>query len=215
MARPTTLTEWRKKGAADAIAHIALEMFLRDGFDATSVEAIAAAAGCSPRTFYRYFGTKEDVMFHDLPIELEQLAADLEEQLAAGHGPWTAASETLVNRIARFGVDDPSFPTRRLNLWLSEPALLTRYMQYMNRAEQVIAECLHTHRGTVPQGDDLPQIVAVAAVGAYRVTLLTHTPAGNHRLVEHLRAALDRVGDGLADDRAAGSADGARVRRQA
>jgi AcrR family transcriptional regulator len=49
--------ERRKQGAIDEIARTALELFARDGFEATSVEAIAAAAGCSPRTFYRYFGS--------------------------------------------------------------------------------------------------------------------------------------------------------------
>jgi AcrR family transcriptional regulator len=203
MTLATTLMERRKQAAIDEIAHTALELFARDGFEATSVEAIAAAAGCSPRTFYRYFGTKEDVMFHDLPAMMEQLDRSLDGYLADGLGPWAAVSEVLVALISRFDATDPQLPTQRINLWLKEPALRARYMQYVNQAEQVIADCLHRHRGTTPQQDDLPQLIAVAATGAYRVTILTHTPTRTGRkLTKHLREALAILGNGLADERA-------------
>jgi AcrR family transcriptional regulator len=201
MTLATTLMERRKQGAIDEIARTALELFARDGFEATSVEAIAAAAGCSPRTFYRYFGTKEDVMFHELPAMMEQLGQALEERLADGLGPWAAVSEVLVELISRFDATDPLVPTQRINLWLNEPALRARYMQYVNQAEQVIAECIYRHRRTTPQRDDLPQLIAVASTGAYRVTILTHTPGRpGHKLAKHLREALTTIGNGLADE---------------
>ncbi len=45
------------------IAQAALELFLRDGFDETTVDAVAQAAGVSRRTFFRYFETKEAAFF--------------------------------------------------------------------------------------------------------------------------------------------------------
>jgi AcrR family transcriptional regulator len=167
--------EQRKQGAIDQIAMAALELFARDGFAPTSVEAIAAAAGCSPRTFYRYFGTKEDVMFHDLPAVLEQLRQRLDTYLNDGLGPWAAVTQAFVDYIDPFDATDPELPTQRLNLWLNEPALRARFTHYISEAEHVIAGCLHRHRRTEPQADDLPQIIAVAATGAYRVTILTDT----------------------------------------
>jgi AcrR family transcriptional regulator len=203
MTLATTLMERRKQGAIDEIARTALELFVRDGFEATSVEAIAAAAGCSPRTFYRYFGTKEDVMFHDLPAMMEQLGLALGERLADGLGPWAAVSEVMVELIGRFDATDPLVPTQRINLWLNEPALRARYMQYVNRTEHVIADLIYRHRGTTPQRDDLPQLIAVASTGAYRVTILTHTPGRpGRKLAKHLREALTTIGNGLADEAA-------------
>lgn len=192
------LNETRRLEATDTIADAALDLFARDGYEATSVESIAKAAGCSPRTFYRYFKTKEDVMFHDLPGAFEDLAELLERHLRDGDA-WDAVCATLLELIGRFertASDSDSVATRRMALWMAEPALRTRYLQYVLDAEQVIAGCLHRHSGTTPHDDDAPELIAVAATGAYRMTMITHHPGG--KLTGHLRDALDRVGSGVA-----------------
>jgi AcrR family transcriptional regulator len=61
-------TDWRsaKKAATRArIRSEALRLFEADGYDATTVERIAAAAGVTHTTFFRYFPTKEDVALSD------------------------------------------------------------------------------------------------------------------------------------------------------
>lgn len=60
-----------------ALQRSALELFARDGFDATSSAAIAAAAGVTERTFYRHFPTKEAVLFDDYEHRLDWLALAL------------------------------------------------------------------------------------------------------------------------------------------
>jgi hypothetical protein len=142
-------------------------------------------------------------MFHDIPALLEVLGQDLEEYLAKGLGPWAAVTELYAELISRFDQTDPGMLVQRLDLWLTEPALRIRYMQYVHQAEQVIADCLHHYRGTTPKRDDLPLLIAVAATGAYRVTLQTHAPPGGksprRNLAKHLRDALATIGGGLAD----------------
>jgi len=203
MALADTLMQQRRQGAMDEIAQVALELFSRDGFEATSVEAIAERVGCSPRTFYRYFGSKDDVMFHDLPAAIEQLGHSLDEQLRAGVGPWSAVCESVVKFMTQFDSSDP-FPTQRLNLWLQEPALRTRYLQYVHQAEAEIVEHLCRHRGTSPETDELAELIAVAAIGATRITMFTHRPVRGWKLTKHLRDSLATLGRGLADA-AAGS----------
>lgn len=202
MTLATTLQRRRKQVASATIAQTALDLFVRDGFQATSVETIATAAGCSPRTFYRYFRSKEETLFYDLPQVLEQLGTVLEEHLAQGLGAWEAVTETVVAFIRRFDNEDPLTATRRLRLWLSEPSLRARYMQYIARSEQLIADTLHRHAGTDPDRDDLPQLIAVAATGAYRAVIFAPGDARTGRtLARHLRDALRLVGEGLADNR--------------
>jgi AcrR family transcriptional regulator len=201
MSLAATLRQERKQAATEEIARAALELFSRDGFDAVSVDAIAAAAGCSPRTFYRYFGTKEDVVFYDVPAAMEELGRTLDAHLADGLGPWAAVTESYAEMIGRFDENDQRLPSQRMNLWLDEPGLRARYMHYMTRAEGVLAASLHRHLGTQPEHDDLPELIATSATGAYRVTVLLHSRVRTGpKFAEHLREALAKVAAGLGDD---------------
>ncbi|MCF1649825.1 TetR/AcrR family transcriptional regulator [Streptomyces indiaensis] len=60
--RPTSLTERRKAETRREIARAAAGLFVRHGLRATRAEDIAQAAGIAPRTFYRYFATKEEAV---------------------------------------------------------------------------------------------------------------------------------------------------------
>ncbi|MFC5636407.1 TetR/AcrR family transcriptional regulator [Streptomyces bullii] len=60
--QPVSLTERRKAETRMAIARAAAGLFVRHGLRATRAEDIAQAAGVAPRTFYRYFATKEEAV---------------------------------------------------------------------------------------------------------------------------------------------------------
>ncbi|QCR20559.1 TetR family transcriptional regulator [Agrococcus sp. SGAir0287] len=62
------LRERRRSQTRGEIAEAALDLFERQGVAATTVEDIAAAAGVSPRTFYRLCGTKEQAVLDDAEI---------------------------------------------------------------------------------------------------------------------------------------------------
>jgi AcrR family transcriptional regulator len=61
----------RRERTRAALREAALARFVRDGFDATSVADIAADAGVTTRTFYRYFANKDEVLFADYEDRLD------------------------------------------------------------------------------------------------------------------------------------------------
>ena len=64
--------QWRRS-AKRTIQARALDLFEERGFDAVTIEAVAAAAGVSPSSVYRYFGTKEGLVVFD---EFEDMTPD-------------------------------------------------------------------------------------------------------------------------------------------
>jgi AcrR family transcriptional regulator len=61
----------RRERTRTALREAALARFVRDGFDATSITDIAADVGVTTRTFYRYFASKDEVLFADYEDRLD------------------------------------------------------------------------------------------------------------------------------------------------
>ena len=74
--------------AAPAVPAAALRLLLEQGFDSTSVDQLAVAAGMSRSTFFRRFGSKEDMVFADQ----EAVLARVGEVLAGGGAPGPAVA---------------------------------------------------------------------------------------------------------------------------
>lgn len=165
----------------------ALELFSAQGFDQTSVEQIARAAGVSRSTFFRQFGGKEDVVF----IDHEALLDELRHFLAEPHDdPWAAvceASERVFTHFAR----DPELARRRYEIVREVPVLRDREIVTVFRYERLFDEHLR---------DSLPGIAPIDAVGFSALITAVH----NHVLRQLLRGSrvpLSVLRDALDDVR--------------
>jgi AcrR family transcriptional regulator len=153
----------------------ALELFSAQGFDQTSVEQIAKAAGVSRSTFFRQFGGKEDVVFADHEVLLEQLREFLDE----GHeDPWAAvcaASESVFTHFAH----DPELARRRYQIVRQVPVLREREIITVFRYERLFDEYL---RGALPGVDPLDAVGFAALVTAVHNHVLRQLLRGRKKV---------------------------------
>ena len=116
------LRERKKVRTREAIIDAALELFEHQGFEATTVEDIAAAADISPRTFFRYFYTKLDVVMARNVDDGE----DIEGLLAAlppDAGPIEALHQVMRQKLAdKLATGDDS-ALREMRIVMSTPSL--------------------------------------------------------------------------------------------
>ena len=106
---------------------MAFRLFAEQGFDKTPVDQIAAEAGLSRATFFRYFGTKEDVVLDDL----EDLGREVARRLAerpADERPWESLRRAF-DVLTAFTADEPGKTLAYVRMLCETPSLKTRHWE--------------------------------------------------------------------------------------
>jgi|HubBroStandDraft_4_1064222.scaffolds.fasta_scaffold355704_1 AcrR family transcriptional regulator len=158
--RPPTLRERKRRRTRRALIEAAVDLFDRRGYEQTTVAEIAAAAKVSTRSFFSYFGSKEEILFPDRESRV-QLAADAIAARQPGQGP----AEVLAAALQRVLAADTATASRiamvRLRLVLEVPAVRGRCLQVNFGAQREIAKRL---RAAFPA--ELDQFTAASLTGA-------------------------------------------------
>lgn len=165
----------------------ALRLFAEKGYEATTVDEIAEAAGISRRTFFRQFRAKEDVVFADHETLLTQAA----EYLDADHDdPWNAVCDAAMLVFERFS-HWRDVAERRYAVVQGVPALRDREIVTGYRYERLFVEYL---RRELPDEADLELVQFAAAVTATHNYLLRRMVRDGVRATSgELRAALAEI----------------------
>lgn len=156
--QPAGLRARNRDRTRQALAVAAMELFARQGFSATTVEQITELAGVSPRTFFRYFESKDDVL---LPLDNPVLASELIIQQPAEVSDLGAIRAMYVETAPLYELMADRL--RALSLAMaSSAALRGRKSDRQQEAESGLAAALAARRGLEQPDHDA---LLAAAIG--------------------------------------------------
>lgn len=162
----------RETDVPERVATAAFELFAADGYEATTVEAITQRAGVARRTFFRYFRSKDDVIFPDH----ERLLASAEERLAElGHRSPVAAVCEATTLVFEHYIATPERSVERFRLTRVVPALRAREIASVHSYHRAYTRYL-TERFSGEAADASPaalraEVAAGAVIAAHNQVL--------------------------------------------
>ncbi|NKQ28734.1 TetR family transcriptional regulator [Streptomyces galbus] len=169
-SRPeVTLAQRKRQLVSDELSEAALQLLALKGFDAVTVDEIAATAGVSKRTFFRYFASKEDVVVRFLT----GMGTDMRAALASrplGERPSASLRHTVWVSMAACA-DHGDRALRVVHLILRTPALRARFLERQDQWRDDLAAELAQRLG-IDSGTHLyPQLAAGMALTAFDAVL--------------------------------------------
>jgi AcrR family transcriptional regulator len=189
------LRERKKLARRRRIEDVAIELFEQQGFEATTIEQIAAATDIAPRTFFSYFDTKDDVVLADYADRLDRILHELDQRppdepvwdsLRASFASVASDYETEADRLAR-----------RFAIMAATPSVQARSLQLQAGWELALTSNLAT-RMAADANDPTPQLVAATALAVMRASLQHWlTMPRSSELPSLVQAGFDRLGAGL------------------
>lgn len=178
-----------------ALIRSALTLFRKQGFEATTVEEIAEAADYHRATFFRVFGSKDDVALGDISERLEAARAALEENTHS-EDPWKTACEIVAREGTKFVAGDPQLQASYVALWISDPGLQQRFTALMIEWERAVARFFATCWGVDPDHDIDCQVIGTAIIGVARSSMLV-SQASEQSIPDLLAAGFDTLAKGI------------------
>ena len=174
------------------LSHIGLELFIRNGFDATTVDDIAEAAGIGRRTFFRYFASKNDLPWGDFDGLIARMRAYLDA--LPSDVPLLTAIRAAVLEFNRFPNVEAAYHRQRMTLLLTVPTLVGHSTLRFAAWRAAVADFAANRLGLLPE-ELLPQTIAwtylAVTVAAYEHWLRDEDAV----LLEVLEQAIDDLGD--------------------
>ena len=193
------LRERKKLRTRAELSDAAFRLFAERGFDETTIEDIVEQVEVSPRTFFRYFDSKEDVVigfFDDLGLELRAMLAGRPSD-EPSFTALRAALGTLIDLYEER--QDRVVAAKRLAH--ETPSIRARLLDKHARWENGVTEELVT-RGGDPSQEPQMRLLAAVALAAFSTAVSAWCTSGGradlHALVDD---ALGAVGDGFDQSR--------------
>jgi AcrR family transcriptional regulator len=185
----------KRAGVLRLIKNVALDLFIEKGYEQTRVDEIAAAVGISRRTFFRYFNSKEDIVFSWTDDEA-LTAWPLLLECAVHEEPLTALRRAFLKLAARQPCD-LTHVRRLMTLILRTPPLRGRLHNEAAAWQAKLSEALQAFYPNDPAAFLRMRVRNAAAVAAYMTAVEEWISVGNeHRLDGFVAAAFDALHHG-------------------
>jgi mycofactocin system transcriptional regulator len=174
---------------------IALRLFTEQGFDETTIEQIAAEAGISRRTFFRYFDSKASALWGEFDAEVQTITAALAAVPQAV--PMMDAIRQAVVAANHYRAADIPELRARMNLIISAPALQSSAAVRYDAWERAISDFAAARTGQ-PAGSLYPLAIGRATLAACRAAYDRWCARGDADLTVYLDAAITALAAGFA-----------------
>ena len=186
------LRERKKQKTRESIQRTALRLFVKQGYEETTIEQIAAAAEISPSTFFNYFPTKEDVVLFDAydPVAIRMFLERPKDE------PLNVVVRRVLEGLAEVFQRDEDLILARGRLFLEVPELRARMWEETERTLVIINQILSERTGRRPDDFELRVTARLVTAAIMEATLEWLRSNGRHDLVELSNRALDVVDSG-------------------
>lgn len=177
------------------LAETALDLFHQHGYDNVTVDDIAAAVEISPRTFFRYYPNKEDVLF---PNEADTIALLRAALLArpADEPVLVAVKNGLLDLADDFEHRKEPLIVRN-QIIANSPRLRSRALEQQARLEQVLTKTIAERMNTKP-ASLAPRVIAATSIAGLRAAIDTWLESTSDQPLTELAAkVLEHLDTGL------------------
>jgi AcrR family transcriptional regulator len=171
MATATGLRERKKRQTREQIARVAMQLFLKRGFDAVTVAEVAEAADVSEKTVFNYFPAKEDLVFPNGEARWAALLDRIRDRPPGASlvQPFRAATHEYLDQVATGDVDGL---TARPRLVMQSEALRARLYVWWEQEAALLAPVIAEAAGD-KDGRIVPAVVARTLAWTHRTTFRT------------------------------------------
>jgi AcrR family transcriptional regulator len=181
--RPVGMRERTRRIVRSELTVVAQDLFVEHGYDATTVDQIAAAAGMSKRTFFRYFASKDDLVIGKYDLFGDKMADALTTR-PADEPVWQSLRRVF--DIVVGYMEDPQQRARNdamERIVQSTPTLNAGYLQKVSRMQRLLVDGVRA-RLTNPQADlsdPRPAAIVGAAFACLIAAQTTWSACGQNR----------------------------------